>query len=532
MRRSVTAEIHHTDTGDGSRRAGAMTGMLLVSRLLGVLRDALLTTLLGATPAADALRAALKIPATIRDLLSEGAISAAFIPGHQDQKNHGGIKAANRYSRSVVTLLLLLCSVLVGVLWWWAAEVIDLIAPGLDEPLLGSSLLTELLPYLLVVPFLAVLRGILLGADRTRSAVSSQVLQNVVLVVAGAAMVSLPLSLAECASGWTRAFLVGSVAGLLLMGWVARTAEPLPIPTWRIWGPGIGRLICDLSLLILTTGLIYINSIIAMRFASELGSGSITHLENAFRFHFLPIGLIGVALGTVAGVDAARLASRSWWRALARRIGRNQRTALFIALPAAIGLAILSEPLIRLVLQHGEFSSDDTQKTVATLRIYCLAIPFSCLLPALMRTALALKKRGLIILAAVVGVSVNLTCILLLADRYGVSGVAGASVISTVASWLWLEVGLRRYLAIPKPRASAVIANFAVTGAVAGWALLVTMMVGLLGSETWLFDLLTVFASALVGLWIALVVGRTIRSREVQSLENLLSSAFRWKHRS
>ncbi|NRA75477.1 MAG: murein biosynthesis integral membrane protein MurJ, partial [Planctomycetes bacterium] len=63
-----------------------MTGMLFISRILGVARDALLTALLGATPAADALRAALKIPATIRDLLSEGAISAAFIPAHQDQK--------------------------------------------------------------------------------------------------------------------------------------------------------------------------------------------------------------------------------------------------------------------------------------------------------------------------------------------------------------------------------------------------------------------------------------------------------------
>ncbi len=529
MKRSVASRVHPSSTGDGSRRAGAMTGMLLISRVLGVLRDALLTTLLGATPIADALRAALKIPATIRDLLSEGAISAAFIPGHQEQKNRGGIEAASDYSRAVVTLLLLLCGFLVSTLWWWAPDLIELIAPGLEASQLSSDLLRSLLPYLLVVPFLAVLRGILLGADRTRSAVASQVLQNAVLVAAGAAMVYSGLSLVDGANGWTRAFLGGSVVGLLLMGWVARRVEPMPIPTWKIWVPGIGRLLGDCAILLVTTGLTYINSIIAMRFASELGTGSITHLENAFRFHFLPIGLIGVALGTVAGVDAARLVSRTWWRALARRIGRNQRNALFISLPAAAGLAILSEPLIRLILQHGQFAAADTQKTVETLRIYCLAIPFSCLLPALMRTALAMKKRGLILLAVLVGVSVNILFIWLLAGTHGVPGLAAASVISTVASWLLLEVGLRRSLALPKPRISALFTNLLVTGGVAAAAFLFTAIAASLETQFWLLDAVTVTISALAGISITTGLGRLVRSTEAQSMKQMISAALNRK---
>lgn len=530
MKSSGTGPSKNNTAGDGSRRAGAMTGMLLVSRLLGVARDALLTTLLGATPIADALRAALKIPATIRDLLSEGTISAAFIPGHQEQKSLGGIEAASRYSRAVVTLLLLLCSLFIAVIWSATPELLSLIAPGLENSQLSSELLTSLLPYLLLVPFVAVLRGILLGADRTRSAVASQALQNVVLVAAGAGMVSAGMSLTESASGWTRAFLGGALAGLILMLWTARKAEPIPIPTWKIWVPGIGRLLFDFALLLGTTGLTYINSIIAMRFASELGAGSITHLENAFRFHFLPIGLIGVALGTVAGVDAARLVQRSWWRALARRIGRNQRTALFISLPAAAGLAILSEPLIRLILQHGQFTAEDTQKTVETLRVYCFAIPFSCMLPTLIRTALAMKKRTLILLSAITGVSVNVLCIWLLANTYGVPGVAAASVISTISSWLLLEMGLRQSLALPKPRFSAIFINLLITSGIAFEALLAVSTAAYYESK--LLDLAAVIISSALGLIIAIILGRVVRSPEANSMKEMVSAAFQWKRPS
>ncbi len=529
---AMSEELKAESTGDGASRAGAMAGMLFISRILGVVRDGLLTALLGATPAADALRVALKIPATIRDLLSEGTLSAAFIPAHQDQKIRGGIAAAHRYSRSVVTLLLLLCSLLVAVFWWWAPEVIEQLVPGLENQVQATTLLTQLLPYLLVVPFLAVLRGILLGADRNRAAAASQTLQNAVLVLVGLVLVSMNLPLGESASAWARAFLAGSIAGLLLLGWASRGAEPLPLPTWRIWGPGIGRLICDLGLLVLASGLTYLNSLIAMRFASDLGPGSITQLENAFRFHFLPIGLIGVALGTVAGVDAARLVSRSWWRALARRIGRNQRTTLFIALPAAAGLAILSAPLIRLILQHGKFNAQDAQQTIETLRIYCLAIPFSCLLPALLRTALAMKKRPLIFFCATIGVAVNLTMILLLDGAFGISGLAAASVTSTLCSWVVLEIGLRRHLALPKPRSTAVLANLAVTSAVACWVLLVTLVIRQLIGNGWIADLVLVAASAPVGLWIAILVGRAVRAGEVKSLQKLVTSAFGFRRRS
>ncbi|NRA76541.1 MAG: hypothetical protein HRU16_11420, partial [Planctomycetes bacterium] len=117
--------------------------------------------------------------------------------------------------------------------------------------------------------------------------------------------------------------------------------------------------------------------------------------------------------------------------------------------------------------------------------------------------------------------------ILLLDGAFGISGLAAASVTSTLCSWVVLEIGLRRYLALPKPRSTAVLTNLAVTSAVACWALLVTFVIRQLIDNGWIADLVLVVASAPAGLGIAILVGRAVRSGEVQSLQKLLTSAFR-----
>lgn len=460
----------------------------------------------------------------IRDLLAEGSISAAFIPSYEQQKLDGGRAAAHRFTRAVLTLLLLFCSLLALCLWWWAPLWIEQLAPSLEPSQLAVTLLKELLPFLLVVPFLAVLRGVLLGADRNRSAVASQALQNLILVAAGGWMVNQGMSGSEAASGWILAFLVGSLAAFLLLALSSRSAQPFPLPTTSIRVGGIRRFSGDLAIQLLASSVTYLNSLMAMRFASLIGPGSITHLDIAFRFHFLPIALIGVALGTIAGVDAARLAARQQHRVMAIRIGRSLRNALFIALPAAVGLMLLAAPLLRLLLQHGNYDAASASQTIEVLQVFCLAIPMACLCPALIRTTMVLGYRRLLIGISSVALLTNWTVLSLLDGRWGVPGLAAASVASTLASWMLLEIGLRRTLALPRPRVSAAIRNGLITAAVALSTALVTWGSSSTFVTPRIQDLVTIGASIPLGIAIVSLLGRRLGAPEVIALERMLHS--------
>ena len=510
---------------DGSTRAGSMTGVLLISRVLGLCRDVVLAMLLGAGPASDALRAALKIPSMIRDLLAEGSISSAFIPAYEQQKVDGGYESAHRFSRAVLTLLLIGTSAVAVALWFSASFWMQLLAPDLENPALGVKLFIQLLPFLLLVPFLAILRGLLLANDHNRLAAASQALQNAVLVAAGIIMWNGSFDGEEAASGWIRAFLGGAVAALVLLAISGLRTQPMPFPTLRISVAGIGRFSGDLSIQLLSSSVVYLNSMIAIHFASRIGTGAITHLDNAFRFHFLPIALIGVALGTIAGVDASRLVARQQSRALAMRIGRYLRSTLFIALPAAVGLLILAEPLIRLLLQHGKYSASDSAVTTSGLRMFCLAIPLACLVPALIRTSMAMGLRWLLICSSGIALVVNWTVLTTLEGRWGVPGLAFASVISTLASWAILEAGLRRHVALPRMRWSAALGNTWVTFAVAASTVSVSMLCKQFVSDPSMAALLTLVIGIPLGMFVAVATGRRWCVSETKALVRLIGAA-------
>ncbi len=510
---------------DGSTRAGSLTGVLLISRVLGLCRDVVLAMLLGAGPASDALRAALKIPSMIRDLLAEGSISNAFIPAYEQQKVEGGDEAAHRFSRAVLTLLLIGTSVVAIALWYSAPFWMQWLAPGLEDPDLGVKLFIQLLPFLLLVPFLAILRGLLLASDHNRSAAASQAVQNAVLVAAGIIMLNGSFGDEEAASGWIRAFLGGAVAALVLLAISSFRTHRMPLPTLRISVAGTSRFSADLSIQLLSSSVVYLNSMIAIHFASRIGTGAITHLDNAFRFHFLPIALIGVALGTIAGVDASRLVARQQSRALAMRIGRNLRSTLFIALPAAVGLLILAEPLIRLLLEHGNYSASDSAVTSSVLRVFCLAIPLACLVPALIRTSMAMGHRWLLICSSGIALAVNWTVLTALEGTWGVPGLAFASVISTLACWALLEAGLRRHLALPRLRWSAVLGNTWVTLAVAASTISVSMLCKWGISSSVIADLSTLVIGIPLGMVVAVATGRRWCVSETKALVRLIRAA-------
>jgi putative peptidoglycan lipid II flippase len=208
------------------------------------------------------------------------------------------------------------------------------------------------------------------------------------------------------------------------------------------------------------------------------------------------------------------------------------RNTLFISLPAAVGLVILADPLIRVLLQRGQFTAADATQTVAVLKIFCVSIPFACLCPTLIRTSMAMGLRTLLMPASVAALLVNWTLLVSMEGRWGVPGLAAASVISTMTSWIIFEVGLRKQLALPRPRFAAVFRNLCVVIAVAAETSLVLQLSQSLPGPTWVADLVSLIAGVPLGIFVTIVVGRATGAPEVQSLQKILRSISKVFHRS
>ncbi|NCG12006.1 MAG: hypothetical protein GWP38_01510 [Planctomycetia bacterium] len=152
---------------DEVRRAGPIGKVLLLSRLLGLFRDMALTAMLGSTATAEALRAALRIPVMLRDMISEGTLSASFSPAYREQQQSQNPEAALLFSRAALSSLLLLLGITLTLLAWNAEAVMTLIFPGLVLHEEAVDNFRRLLPYLALVPLMAFSRALFIATGRT-----------------------------------------------------------------------------------------------------------------------------------------------------------------------------------------------------------------------------------------------------------------------------------------------------------------------------------------------------------------------------
>lgn len=434
------------------RRVGPISLYILISRILGLFRDILLTSLLGSTATADALRAALRIPVMLRDMFSEGALSASFSPAYRQQQQADDDQAPHRFARAALSSIMSLTLVLLALLTWQADKVIDGIFPGLTKSSEAISGLRALLPYLALIPFMAVFRGILHCHRRDTQALKPQIFQNLSLLACGSLLLVIAPDDHARAQGWIWAFLGGAVLGLLIMLRDVFRAGPIPWPTfhWRV--PGHGRFLLDFGALLISQILIQSYSLLAFHLASGLETGSLTCLETAFRFHFFPIALIGVSSGIVAGDESADLISRNQKGQLSRMFARNQRLTAFIGFLAGAGLLATAGPIIDLLFVRGRFTDIDGQQTAGILAWYCLAVPFAALNVGLQRTAITLGQRKAVLFITLLGLGVQ--ALILLGGELEVTTdlIAQSYLISSILSWLLLQGLLRKTISLPRLR--------------------------------------------------------------------------------
>jgi putative peptidoglycan lipid II flippase len=355
---------------------GAIGVATLASRVLGYARDIVIARAFGAGPVTDAFFVAFRIPNLLRRLLGEGALSTGVVPVFSATLTQGGPVALARAAQAVAgAALVVLCSVsAIGIAL--APWIVGIMAPGwrADPSLfaLATMLTRVMFPYLLLVGMGALAMGTLNAHHRFFTPAISPAALSLVMIAA-------VLLLSTRVSPAILALAIGVLAGglgqfLIQLPEVRRAGVPLrPRLDWK--HPAvreIGRRLWPVAFSLAGAQLtIFVNTLLA----SLLPSGTVSYLYYADRVMEFPLGVFGVALATAALPSMAAQAARREHRALRSTLNFSLRLAAFIAVPAAVGLAVLSGPIVRMLFQRGEFGAADAAFTAQALIGYAIGLP-------------------------------------------------------------------------------------------------------------------------------------------------------------
>lgn len=354
-----------------TRRAGLVALGTLASRLLGAARDAVIAACFAVT-ATDAFFVAWTIPNTLRQLLGEGAVSAAFIPMFSQIDERDGRAAARRfYARfgGAMLALLMLFSIF-GVLTapWWATAY----AGGYkDDPAkfaLTAQLTALVFPYIALAGWAALQAGVLNALGRFFVASISPSLLNVALIAAPwlfvplAAMLGLPVIASLCLAA-----LAGGLLQVLVQIPSVRAAGMLARPELGIGDPDVRAGLLRMAPLLVGTGVYQLNILLSRLLASTLPAGSQSYLYYGQRLVEIPQGMLALAVASAALPSFARLLQRGEVSEAKAALRHSLGLSLFLALPASVALVALSLPTVTVLFGRGEFDALAAAQTARAL---------------------------------------------------------------------------------------------------------------------------------------------------------------------
>jgi len=446
-------------------------GYTLLSRLTGFARDIMLAAILGAGPIADAFFVALRLPNHFRAIFAEGAFNAAFVPAYaqlygQDQSS------AKLFANRIFTLLFGAQIVLLVVAWLFMPQVIGILAPGFsDDPARGElaiALTRITFPYLLLITLVTLYGGMLNVMHRFASAAAAPIFLNLSM------MATLALAAFFPGAGYAAAWgvLIAGILEFLLLAGDAAKSGILPkfgMPKldddvrafFRALGPAtIGSMGTQVAL--------FADTIIA----TFLAAGALSALYYADRLNQLPIGVIGIAIGTVLLPEMSRRLTAGDYAGAAKSQRRAFDFTLLFSIPFVAAFLTVPDVIMRAMFARGAFSKADAVAAGATLAAYAVGlIPFVMIRSAV-ATFYARKDTATPVKAALTGVAVNVALKVALMGSLAQIGLALATAIGAwINLLLVLGFAVRAgYLELDRVWVNSLV-KFAVSGAMLAAAL-------------------------------------------------------------
>jgi putative peptidoglycan lipid II flippase len=353
-----------------------VSGMTLLSRITGLLRETLKATLFGAGLQMDAFEAAFRLPNLLRRLFGEGAFSQAFVPILAEYRRKRGLAATRKLVGDVSTLLAIILIVLSIAGSLAAPWLVYLLAGGFaDTPGkvdLTAQMIRICFPYILFVSLVSLAGGVLNVFRRFAIPAFTPVLLNLSIIFAAiflARYVNPPI----VALAWGVA--IGGLAQLVLQIRPLLALGMLPKPSFDWRDEGVRRILRAMGPAVIGVSAAQISALINTQLAALLGNGRISWITYADRLMEFPSALLGVALGTILLPSLAQHYSDDDHEEYSALLDWGLRLALLLALPSAIALAILALPLVSTLYQYGRFSVSDAIETRAALLGYSVGLP-------------------------------------------------------------------------------------------------------------------------------------------------------------
>jgi putative peptidoglycan lipid II flippase len=422
-----------------ARAVRTVAGLTMVSRVLGFIRDLLTADMLGAGPMADAFFVAFKLPNFFRRLFAEGAFSVTFVPLFAKTAQADGQAAAARFAEESQAILLAILIPLTIALLLFMPAVMLVLAPGFeagsDRYDLAVKLCRITFPYLTLISITALQGGVLNAMDRYGPFATAPILFNLCLI--GGLLLTPLFPNAAYALSWGE-FAAGVVQVIWMMGSCRRAGIWLKL-RWPKLTPDVKRLLALTGPAAIGAGAVQINVFIDTMIGSLLPKGSISHLSYAERLYQLPLGVIGVAVGTALLPSLARHV-RADDRPGAKRLeARAIEASLLLSLPAAVALIVAGGPIMTALFARGAFSPLDAALTAGALAGYSAGIPAYVLAKTLSAAYYAREDTKTPLKFSLITVALNTIFALsfVLIFHLGIVGISAATGITA-----WINVGL------------------------------------------------------------------------------------------
>lgn len=429
------------------RATGTIGSLTLVSRVLGMVRDMMMARFVGAGLASDAFLIAWRLPNLFRALFAEGAFAAVFVPlfnrrmAEHEGEGDGGLAPAVDFAGQILSVLFPFLVLFTALMVAMAGPVVWAMTGGFPDGGpekfdLAVHLTKITFPYLGLISIVSLLGGILNSLDRFWVNAAAPILLNICMIAA----LMFFRGDSQIATAETQAIAV-TVSGALQLAWLMwsckRAGVVLRLRLPRL-SPDVKKLLWLIGPAAIGQGAIQFNLLVSTSLAARfLPQGAVSYLYYADRLNQLPLGLLGIGVGTAILPLLSRQIGSGQDDAAQGTQNRALELAFFLALPAAVALVVSATPLVRGVFQHGAFTAFDTIGTAGALSAFSLGVPAYVLIKVLTPGFYARQDTKTPVRLAVISMLVNLVGNLTLIWHFAHVGVAIATAFSA-----WVNAGL------------------------------------------------------------------------------------------
>jgi len=417
------------------------------SRVAGLAREVVAAGYYGISGPMSAFTIAFQVPNLIRALFADAALQPAFVPVFTELLGKKAYKEAFRLASTMLLLVTMVLGAVSALFILLAPVIMPLFAPGFEGEILDLTVALSqvLFPILVLLGISGIVVGILNSYDRFGAFAISPLFWNLTII-------AVVVALAPAFHGQDRiyAYAIGILAGTVVQ--LAIPAFDLRNTPFKLeWSfewrnPDVRRVLLLMLPVTISLGLINFNMLINSLFGSLVSEQSPAAIDKAFRIYQLPQGIFSVAIATVLFPTLARFAARGATEDLRATMANGMRQILFVLVPAAAAVLVLSEPMIRLIYQRGEFTPEQTTLVATALFWFAFSLPTNGLYLLQTRTFFSLQRPWMATGLAGLDLVVSALGALVLYKPFGTGGIVAGTGIGTTAAVVAQAVILRREL--------------------------------------------------------------------------------------